>query len=78
MEPTVGLALAAPAALQCGACGYELLFEDPSRACPMCQAVTWDSTTRAPLGNPDLGADIIDLAEYRLLRSQRPQAKGAR
>ena len=72
MEPTPGFALATPAELHCADCGYELLFEDPSRACPVCGAVTWDSLTRAPLG------DVVDLAEYRLRRSQLPQAKGAR
>jgi rubrerythrin len=72
MEPMAGLALTAPVGLVCAACGYEILVEDPSRACPLCQAVTRDSTTRAPLAN------VIDLAEYRLRRSQPPQAKGAR
>ncbi len=71
MEPMAGLALTAPLGLICAACGYEILVEDPSRACPMCQAASWDSITHAPLGRPDgPGADVIDLAAYRLRRSQ--------
>ena len=65
-----GVALAARAEFRCAACGYGIVVDDPSRTCPMCQATAWDSITRAPLGYPDRGADVIDLAERRARRLQ--------